>query len=76
MNFDKSYELTDYEQSDLVKVQILINRYMENDDISIIKDFIEGTIGVKEVIDKNEKEYLVDAGRHPNLCTSPDIMQQ
>ena len=29
---------------------------IENDDISMIKDFIEGTIGVKEVIDKKEKE--------------------
>jgi len=28
----------------------------ENKDVSVIKDFIEGTIGVKEVIDKQEKE--------------------
>jgi hypothetical protein len=32
----------------------------ENKDISVIKDFIEGTIGVKEVIDKKEKEKISD----------------
>ena len=40
---------------------------MENDDISIIKDFIEGTIGVKEVIDKNEKEKDIRIQIHKNV---------
>ena len=37
----------------------------ENDDISTIKDFIEGTIGVKEIIDKKENDKRIQI--HKNI---------
>ena len=39
----------------------------ENKDISVIKDFIEGTIGVKEVIDKKEKEKNIRLEINKNI---------
>ena len=38
---------------------------IENDDISTIKDFIEGTIGVKEIIDKKENDKRIQI--HKNI---------
>ena len=40
---------------------------MEEDDITTIKEFIEGTIGVKEVIDKKEKEKDIRIQIHKNV---------
>ena len=40
---------------------------MEDDDITTIKEFIEGTIGVKEVIDKKEKEKDIRIQIHKNV---------
>ena len=39
----------------------------ENKDVSVIKDFIEGTIGVKEVIDKKEKEKNIRLEINKNI---------
>ena len=39
----------------------------ENNDVSMIKDFIEGTIGVKEVIDKQEKEKNIRLEINKNI---------
>ena len=40
---------------------------IQNNDISMIKDFIEGTLGVKEVLDKQGKEKSIKLHMHKNV---------
>jgi len=41
---------------------------IQNSDISVIKDFIEGTLGVKEVFEKQGKEKSIKLHMHKNVA--------